>query len=83
MARLTGTDTLAGSAISMLDALRNVVHFGLSLPDAVYAASTAPANAVGLTDIGRIRAGCAADLVVLDKELNLVAVFVDGEKVVG
>ena len=83
VARLTGTDTLAGSAISMLDALRNVVDFGLSLTDAVYAASTAPALAVGLKDTGSIEAGKCADLVILDKDLNLVAVFVDGEKVVG
>ena len=82
VARLTGTDTLAGSAISMLDALRNVVDFGLSLTDAVYNASTAPAKAIGLTDTGCIEVGKRADLVVLDKDLNLVAVFVDGEKVV-
>ena len=81
VARLSGTDTLAGSAISMLDALRNVVDFGLSLPEAVYAASTAPARAVGLTDTGSIEVGKCADLVVLDKDLNLVAVFVDGEKI--
>jgi N-acetylglucosamine-6-phosphate deacetylase len=82
VARLTGTDTLAGSAISMLDALRNVVDFGLPLTDAVYNASTAPAQAVGLTDTGSIEVGKCADLVVLDKDLNLVAVFVDGEKMV-
>ncbi len=81
VARLTGTDTLAGSAISMLDALRNAVAFGASLPEAVYAASTAPAQAVGLEDTGSIEVGKCADLVVLDKELNLVAVYVDGEKV--
>jgi len=81
-ATLTGTDTLAGSSISMLDALRNVVAFGLPLTDAVYAASTAPADAARLYDIGRIQVGAAADLVVLDKELNLVAVYVDGEKVI-
>ena len=83
VARLTGTDTLAGSAISMLDAVRNVVEFGMPLTDAVYAGSTAPALAAGLSDIGSIEAGKCADLVVLDKDLNLVAVFVDGEKVVG
>jgi len=82
VARLTGTDTLAGSAISMLDGLRNVVDFGLPLTDAVYASSTAPALAVGLTDTGSIEVGKCADLVVLDKDLNLVAVFVDGEKAV-
>lgn len=77
---LSGTDTLAGSSISMLDALRNVVRFGLPLADAVYAASTAPALAVGLTDVGSIEAGKRADLLVLDKDLNLLAVYVDGEK---
>lgn len=79
-ATLSGTDTLAGSSISMLDALRNVVKFGLSLPDAVYAASTAPADAAGLSDIGSIQVGKRADLLLLDRELNLKAVFVDGVK---
>ena len=79
-ATLTGTDTLAGSSISMLDALRNVVKFGLPLEAAVYAASTAPAEAAGLSDIGAIEAGRAADLLVLDKDLNLKAVFINGEK---
>ena len=77
-ATLTGTTTIAGSSISMLDAVRNVVDFGLSLPDAVYAATTAPADALKLYDIGRIQAGKCADLVVLDKDLNLVAVYIDG-----
>ena len=79
-ATLTGTDTLAGSSISMLDALRNVVKFGMPLEAAVYAASTAPAQAAGLSDIGAIEAGRAADLLVLDKDLNLKAVFINGEK---
>ena len=79
-ATLTGTDTLAGSSISMLDALRNVAKFGLPLEAAVYAASTAPAQAAGLSDIGAIEAGRAADLLVLDKDLNLKAVFINGEK---
>lgn len=70
--------TLAGSSISMLDALRNVVQFGLPLTDAVYAASTAPALAVGLSDTGSIQVGKRADLLLLDRELNLQAVFVDG-----
>lgn len=69
--------TLAGSSIALLDAVRNVVRFGLPLADAVYAASTAPALAVGL-EAGKIGVGCRADLVVLDRDLGLRAVFVDG-----
>ena len=72
--------TLAGSSISLLDAVRNVVRFGLPLEAAVYAAATAPAMAVGLKDVGAIEPGRAADLVVLDKDLNLVTVFVNGQK---
>ena len=72
--------TLAGSSISLLDAVRNVVRFGLPLAEAVYAASAAPAKAVGL-DAGVIAQGKAADLVVLDRDLNLKAVFVDGQRV--
>ena len=72
--------TLAGSSISMLDAVRNVVNFGLPLEAAVYAASTAPAQAVGL-DVGVLEVGRPADLVVLDKALDLKAVFVDGNRI--
>ncbi len=71
--------TLAGSSISMLDAVRNVVRFGLPLEAAVYAATTAPALAAKL-NVGVIEAGRAADLLVLDKDLNLKAVFVDGRR---
>ena len=80
-ATLQGSDTLAGSCISMLDALRNAVSFGLSLSDAVYAASTAPAGAAGLADVGAIEVGRRADFVVLDEKLSLKAVFVDGERI--
>ena len=72
--------TLAGSCISLLDAVRNNVRFGLPLAGMCYAASTAPAQAVGLTDIGELRPGKCADLLVLDQELNLKAVFVDGQR---
>lgn len=73
---------LAGSSISLLDAVHNAVQFGLPLADAVYAASTAPAQAVGL-EAGQISVGRSADLAVLDRELRLQAVFVDGVKVNG
>ncbi len=79
-ATLSGTDTLAGSSISVLDALHNVVKYGLSLPDAVYAATTAPAQAARLTDVGELAVGKKADLLLLDRELRLKAVFIDGKK---
>ena len=70
--------TIAGSSISLLDAVRNVVRFGLPLAEALYAASAAPALAVGL-DAGVLKAGRPADLMVLDEKLALKAVYVDGK----
>ena len=71
--------TIAGSSISLMDGVRNAVRFGLSLESAVYAATTAPALAVKL-DAGVIEVGKAADLIVLDKNLNVQAVYIDGER---
>lgn len=81
-ATLTGTDTLAGSSIHLMDGLRRAVEFGVPLEDAVLAATQTPANIIGLGDrIGALDPGYAADLVVLNGDLNVKEVYVDGEKV--
>jgi N-acetylglucosamine-6-phosphate deacetylase len=46
--------------------LRNVVHAGIPIADAVRASSATAADLLGLRDRGRIAAGLRADLVVLD-----------------
>ncbi len=79
-ATVKGTDTLAGSTITVFDALKNAVKFGVPLEKAVYAASTAPAKAARIDGIGEIKIGNCADLLILDKELNLVSVYIDGKK---
>lgn len=79
-ATLRGTQTLAGSALSVMDGVRNAVRFGIPLAQAVYAASTAPALSAGLKDVGSIEVGKCADLVVLDRDLNIRAVFINGRK---
>ncbi|PKW13260.1 N-acetylglucosamine-6-phosphate deacetylase [Saccharopolyspora spinosa] len=72
--------SLAGSTLTMDVAFRNVVEScGLTVPAAVAASSTKPARLLGLGDrIGEIRQGLAADLVVLDADLELDAVMKDG-----
>ena len=57
--------SLAGSTISVADAVANLVAAGLDLPQAVGAATRTPARLLGRRDIGRIGAGARADLVVL------------------
>jgi N-acetylglucosamine-6-phosphate deacetylase len=61
--------TLAGSALTMAGAVARMVReCGVPLADAVRAASTTPADLLGLADRGRLAPGAAADLVLLREE---------------
>ncbi|MCE4558195.1 N-acetylglucosamine-6-phosphate deacetylase [Roseateles cellulosilyticus] len=74
--------TLAGSALTMDQALRNLVQrLGLPLTDAVRRVSTAAAEYLGLADRGRLTAGAVADVVVMDEALAVQRVFVEGEEI--
>jgi N-acetylglucosamine-6-phosphate deacetylase len=73
--------TLAGSALTMDAAIRNVVSLGVPLATAVSAASTRPAELLGLADRGAIAPGQRADLVALSPELELEQVWIGGSNV--
>ena len=56
---------------------------GVPLPEAVRMATLTPARILGAADeIGSLTRGKRADLVVLDRELNVRGVYIGGEKVV-
>jgi len=77
---VSGPDgVLAGSTLTMIEAVRNLHDLGVSLPEALAAASTVPARVLGLATIGRIEAGVPADVVVLDDNLEIERVLVGGE----
>ena len=65
----------------MDQALRNLVSIGLDLADASKRVSTFAADYLGVTERGRLQAQAYADFVVLDRDLNLIAVYVEGEKI--
>ncbi|MBA5689460.1 N-acetylglucosamine-6-phosphate deacetylase [Rugamonas apoptosis] len=71
--------TLAGSTLTMDQALRNLVGLGLDLADASARVSTYAADYLGLEERGRLAPGAFADMVVLDRDLNLKAVYIEGE----
>lgn len=75
---LAGTSTLAGSVLTLDQAVRNLVASGLSLSTAVAAASRSPLAMLGVTDRGRIAVGQRADLVELDSELRVEHVLRHG-----
>jgi N-acetylglucosamine-6-phosphate deacetylase len=73
--------TLAGSVLTMDEALRNFLALGLDLEDAASRLSSVPAACLGLDDCGRIAPGARADLVVVDGAGRLLAVYLEGEPV--
>jgi N-acetylglucosamine-6-phosphate deacetylase len=81
VATLAGGGSLAGSSLTMDAAFRNMVQScGLGVLDAVAAASTRPAELLGLGDVtGRLAPGFAADVVLLDDALRPVSVMRRGE----
>lgn len=76
VATVAGTDIIAGSTITLLDAFRNAVRLaGQSVEAASQMASATPAELLGLRDVGAIETGKYADAVVLDDDFNLVSVM--------
>ncbi len=74
---------IAGSGLRADDALAHTVGLGVSLYDAVRAATLVPADVLGRNDIGRLAPGAPADLVWLDDSLRTRATWVAGEQVYG
>ena len=70
---------IAGSVISMLDAVRMMRSVGASYVDIARMASSNPARLLGLDDAGTIEPGKRADLVALDKDHNPIFTIIGGE----
>jgi N-acetylglucosamine-6-phosphate deacetylase len=76
LVRLRDGDSIAGSTLTMDAAFRFVVReIGVSLVEAARMAATNPAGALGLGDVGALRTGLQADLVLLDSALEVSAVM--------
>jgi N-acetylglucosamine-6-phosphate deacetylase len=73
--------TLAGSVLTMDQAVRNLVGLGASIEDAINAATRVPALLVGRKDLGSLAEGSPADVVVLDDSLTVQRTLVGGIEV--
>lgn len=81
-ARLKESGNLAGSILKLKDGVKNVVSWGLvNAHQAIMMASLNPAKSVGIDHVcGQIKEGYAADFIVLNKDLELQATYLDGQK---
>ena len=72
--------SIAGSVITMLDAVRMMLSLGFPESDVSLMASTNPARLLGIDrDRGSIEVGKRADLVALESNLNVQATIIGGK----
>ena len=70
--------TLAGTVLTMIDAVRNLHALGVPFEQAVGAATEVPARFLARGDVGFLEPGSPADVVVLDDRLEIQAVLCSG-----
>lgn len=82
-ARLRKSGTLAGSVLTLNKAVKNAFQWtGMALNQAVNLASLNPSRVIGLEhEMGSIQEGKCANLVVFDKEFNVLETYLRGRSV--
>ena len=75
----TTDGVLAGSALALDQAVRNLIEYtGCTATEALAAATAVPADVLGRKDIGRIEVGARGDLTLFDEHLRLRRTVVAG-----
>lgn len=72
---------IAGSALTMARGVKNLTDFGYSLSEAAQCAAANPARLVKLANTGKIAAGYAADITLLNERFEPVGTFIGGERI--
>ena len=81
VAVIEGTDTLAGSVNNLLDILRIVIKkMNIPIEDAIKSVTFNPARSIGIYhERGSVSVGKKADIVMINKDIELVHVIKGGE----
>ena len=72
-------DVIAGSALTMIKAVKNTTEYGFALNDSVRFATANPAEIKKYDKIGTIAPGYAADIIIFDKRYNIQTVIINGK----
>lgn len=70
---------IAGSSLTMIQGVKNLVSFGFSVSDAVRVASANPAKVMGYKNKGMIIPGFDADITVFDDKYSILLSIIGGE----
>ncbi len=73
VAVVAGTTTLAGSTLNMERVFHRLTNiYGFDLIEASWATATAPANAIGLKEVGSLEVGKQANFIIWDNQVSSV-----------
>ena len=78
---LDNPDLFLGSGLTMLQGLRNMIKWEIPIQQASQMSSTNPARIYNFRKQGMLVPGYTADIVVLDKNLQMKGLFIDGNLV--
>lgn len=82
ISRRVDTGDLAGSTLTMDKVVKNMVNkIGIDIKDAIKMLTLNPAKVINDKERGIITQGAIANLVILDKELNVISTFIRGKKI--
>lgn len=77
----TASGTLAGSDLDMLAAVKNTVKLvGLGIDEAIRMASAYPAAMMGESNLGAIKPGYIASMILIDKDYQLIRSWINGSE---
>lgn len=72
--------TLAGSVTNLFACMKKAVEFGIPMASAIEAATYTPARCLNAERrIGQIKAGCDADFIICDSDLNILNIYKKGK----
>ncbi|MDD2297309.1 MAG: N-acetylglucosamine-6-phosphate deacetylase [Sphaerochaetaceae bacterium] len=72
-------DTIMGSALTMLEGIKNLVTWEVPLESAIQMATANPARIYDLSQMGRLTPGYLANIVVFDDKFTLKGSFIRGK----
>lgn len=72
-------NVIAGSALTMIDGIKNLVSWGISIEQSIRMAATNPAEILRITNKGIIAPGYDADVVVFNQDYHITHTILDGK----
>ena len=77
--RRKSDDVIAGSSLTMIKGVKNLVSWGVSIEDAVKMGSANAAAILNIPKLGSLIPGYAGDVVVFDRQYNVLMTVIGGD----